>query len=108
MAFTLTGVTNADNVRRFTFELAGSGPPRTAVIVFADLALVRKYDIPLQELPLLCLRFLEDGKAAGGGSVAFSEQEMIEYAKGRTLAKELAEQKRRLNRPPAQHPPREN
>lgn len=100
MAFTLTGVTNKDNLRRFTFQSAGSGAPPIAVVVLADLVLARKYEIPLQELPLLCLRFLENGRAGGPGTVAFSEAEMIEYAKRRSLAKDLAEQKRRAYRPP--------
>lgn len=100
MAFTLTGVTNQDNLRRFTFQSAGRGAPPIAVVVLADLALARKYDIPLQELPLLCLRFLEDGRAGGPSTLAFSETEMIEYAKRRSLAKDLAEQKKRVYRPP--------
>ena len=52
MVFALTGFTNESSLRRFTFELAGSGPPRTTMVVVADMALVRKYEIPLQELPL--------------------------------------------------------
>lgn len=100
MAFTLTGVTNKDNLRRFTFESANRGSPRTAVVVLADLALARKYGIPLQELPLLCLRFLENGTAGGLGTLDFSENEMIEYAKRRSVAKDLAEQKKRAYRPP--------
>ena len=58
MVFALMGFTNEHNLRRFTFELAGSGPPRTTVVVEADMALARKYEIPLQELPLLCVRLL--------------------------------------------------
>ena len=61
MVFTLTGFTNEGSLRRFTFELAGSGPPRTTVVVIADIALVRKYEIPLQELPLLCVGLLKAG-----------------------------------------------
>ena len=106
MAFTLTGVTNERGLRRFTFEQSGSGPPRITVVVFADLALVRKYDIPLQELPLLCVRFLEGGTAGATGSVAFSEKEMIEYANRRSLAKDLAKQRKRPFRPSHPHPGR--
>jgi hypothetical protein len=47
----LMGVTNESSLRRFTFELAGSGPPRTTMLVVGDMALVRKSQIPLQELP---------------------------------------------------------
>ena len=41
MVFALTGFTDESSLRRFTFELAGSGPPRTTVVVVADMALVR-------------------------------------------------------------------
>ena len=94
MVFKLMGFTNELSLRRFTFELVGSGPPRTMVVV-ADMALVRKHKIPLQELPLLCLRLLESLTAAAKGTVVFPEKEMIEYANRREEAKNLAEQKRR-------------
>ena len=65
------------------------------MVVVADMALVRKHKIPLQELPLLCLRRLESLTAAANGTVVFPEKEMIEYANRREEAKNLAEQKRR-------------
>ena len=40
MVFALTSFTDESSLRRFTFELAGSGPPRTSVVVVADMALV--------------------------------------------------------------------
>ncbi|HYK59284.1 MAG TPA: hypothetical protein VEV85_07620 [Bryobacteraceae bacterium] len=98
MVFALMGTTTEGGLRRFTFELAGSGPPRTTVVVVADMALVRKYEIPLQELPLLCLRLLESRTADAEGPAVFPEQEMIEYADRRRASKELAEQKRRMYR----------
>src|SRR6516164_9867319 len=94
MVFALTGFTNELSLRRFTFELAGSGPPRTTVVVVADMALVRKYEIPLQELALLCVRLLESLTPAANGTVVFPEKEMIEYANRRREAKDLAERKR--------------
>lgn len=63
MAFVLTGVAHERNARQFTFELAGSGKVRFRIVVIADLLLARKYEIPLQELPLLCLHLL-DGRTA--------------------------------------------
>ena len=95
MVFKLMGFTNELSLRRFTFELVGSGPPRTTMFVVADMALVRKHKIPLQELPLLCLRLLESLTEAANGTVVFPEKEMIEYANRREEAKTLAEQKRR-------------
>ena len=95
MNFALSGVTNERSLRRFTFEEVGRGQPRLAVIVTADLALVRKYEIPLQELPLLCLQMLENRAEAANRTLIFSEKEMIEYANRRRMAKDLAEQRRR-------------
>src|SRR5215467_10312392 len=98
MVFTLTGFTNEGSLRRFTFELAGNGPPRTTMVVVADMALVRKYEIPLQELPLLCLRLLESRTGDADSTAVFSEKEMIEYANRRKAAKDLAERKRHMFR----------
>ena len=98
MVFALTGFTNESSLRRFTFELASSGPPRTTMVVVADMALVRKYEIPLQGLPLLCLRLLESLRADTNGTVVFPEKEMIEYANRRKEAKDLAERKRHMFR----------
>jgi hypothetical protein len=83
--------------RRFTFELAGSGPPRTTVVVIADMALVRKYEIPLEEL-LLCVRRLQSWRADADSTAVFSGKEMIEYANRRREAKDLAERKRHMFR----------
>jgi hypothetical protein len=101
MAFALTGITNERSLRFFAFQLAGSRP-RTTVVVVADMALVRQYEIPLQELPLLCLRLLENGATSPDGTVIFPEREMIEFANRRREAKEFAEQKRRAAKPDPQ------
>ena len=102
MGFALTGVTNKCNQRRFTFELAGGATTRTTIVVVADLALARKYEIPLQELPLLCLRLIESQMTSG--TLVFAEKEMVEYADRRQAAKDLAEQKRRAHRVPKPNP----
>jgi hypothetical protein len=95
VVFALMRVTNEGSQRQFTFELAGSGPPRTTVVVVADMALVRKYEIPLQELPLLCLRMLDNRTSGADGTAIFSEREMVEYSNRRREAKDLADRKRR-------------
>src|SRR5215831_6445810 len=98
MGFALMGITTERGLRQFTFELAGSGPPRTTVVVVADMALVRKYEIPLQELPLLCVGLLQSWTADTDGTAVFPEKEMIEYANRRREAKNLAEHKRNMYR----------
>jgi hypothetical protein len=104
MIFALMGVTNERNSRRFTFELTGRGQPRTTVVVAADLDLARRYEIPIQELPLLCLRLLDSWTAGTNETVVFAEKEMIGYANRRKEAKDLAEQKRRAHRLPKPNP----
>ena len=102
MIFVLTSVAHEHNARRFTFELAGRGAARIKIVVVADLGLVRKYEIPLQELPLLCLRLLE-GRMAGAGdqdTVIFAENDMIEYANRRAEAKSAIERNRLAHRTP--------
>jgi hypothetical protein len=98
MVFALTGFTDESSLRRFTFQLPGSGPPRTTVVVVADMALVRKYKIPLQELPQLCVRLLESWTADADSTAVLSEKEMIEFANRRREAEDLAERKRQMFR----------
>ena len=59
MQFVITGFTNEMGFRVFAFEGVGPDRVRTAYKVKADLALIRKYGIRIQELPLLCRAILE-------------------------------------------------
>ena len=68
------------------------------MVVVTDMALVRRYEIPLQELPLLCVRLLQSWTADADSTAVFPEKEMIEYANRRKEAKDLAEQKRHMYR----------
>jgi hypothetical protein len=63
MKFVLTGFTQDENVRRYSFQGIAPGGKRTDLSVGVDLALVHRHGIPLQEIPLLCTQFL----AAEGG-----------------------------------------
>lgn len=95
MSFALTGSTTERGFRRFTFESGDKKQPKTTVVVSAEMSLVQKYAIPLQELPLLCCRFLDSWTEGAGHTTVFTEQEMAGYATRRKAAKEqLALQKR--------------
>jgi hypothetical protein len=59
MEFLLTGFKQGDTVRRFHFDGIGTDRSRKAITVCADMTLVRKHRIRVQELPLLCRRLLE-------------------------------------------------
>jgi len=82
MQFILTGFTQDMGFRVFAFERMGEDRIRTKYTVRADLALILRYGIRLQELPLLCRGLLErreNGEEAS--TLTFTEDEMCLYAK---------------------------
>lgn len=54
MQYILTGFTQEMGFRVFAFERIGDDRLRTKFTVKADLALIRRYGIRLQDLPLMC------------------------------------------------------
>ena len=102
MQFMLTGFTQDMAFRVFAFERMGSDRVRTKMVVRADLALIRRYGIQMQELPLLCRSLLERGDEAGNAhTLIFTEDAMRACASERSAAKELAASKRRPPRRPS-------
>ena len=90
MRFILKGFTQETGVRVFAFERVAEDQTRTEYTVSADLALIRRYDIRIQDLPLLCRLFLERHEAVyDTHSFIFTEGEMNSHATkckaGRTL-----------------------
>ena len=82
MRFILNGFTQEMGFRVFAFEKVGDDHSRTAYTVKADLALSRRYDIRMQELPLLCRVLLERREQADESrTFTFTEEEMSLYAK---------------------------
>lgn len=66
-----------DGVRRFAFDCVADDRSVSHVVVRADVTLARKYDIRLQELPLLCRRLLADLPVhADSAAVTFTEADM--------------------------------
>jgi len=55
-----TGFRDTAGVRQFAFDLVAEDRSRSTLLVSADMKLARKYDIRLQELPLLCRHLLDD------------------------------------------------
>jgi hypothetical protein len=95
--FVLAGFRQFDTVRRFYFDAIGEDRIRKRVVVGADLELIRRYRIPLQELPLLCRRLLD--ARAKAESIMFTENDMAQYAKDRTEATDALLERRRAHRP---------
>jgi hypothetical protein len=105
MQFMLTGFTQDLAFRVFAFERMGSDRIRTKMVVRADLALVRRYGIQMQELPLLCRNLLERNEnGAETHTLTFSEDDMSLHAKDRASAKEAAASRRK----PPRRTPSEN
>ena len=63
MSFILTGFRQDMAFRVFAFERRETTRSRMAFTVKADLGLIRRYDIRVQELPLLCRSLLERQEA---------------------------------------------
>ncbi len=102
LQFVLTGFSQDLAFRVFAFERMGLDRVRTKYVVKADLALVRRYGIQVQELPLLCRNLLDrcdDGEQTH--TFTFTEDEMCLHAKDRATAREIAAQKRKPPRRPA-------
>ena len=105
----LTGFSQENNIRRYTFQALPAGNQRSAPAspkkewtVSADLSLMRKHKIPLQELPLLCKRVVEaQAEQAKVDTLIFSERDMLGYASNRSAAELAAEVKKRARRMPS-------
>ena len=99
MQFILTGFTQETGLRVFAFEGIAEDRTRTAFTVSTDLALIRRYGIRVQELPLLCRRLLEKrDEGEEERTMTFTEAGMRLHADN--CAAERAQKKRSTHRPP--------
>ena len=102
MDFIFNGFHQELNVRHFAFQGIASDRTHTEFTVGADLLLARKYQIALQDLPLLCRRLLEELAAEGvNHAVIFTEDNMRLHAKNREAARDLAASRRKPARRPS-------
>jgi hypothetical protein len=77
MQYILTGFTHDMGFRVFAFEGIGEDRGRTDYKVRADLALIRRYGIRVQELPLLCRGILERrNEGEGQRTFTYTEADM--------------------------------
>jgi len=101
MKFVFTGFRQTGSIRQYAFDGIEDGRARVAFSVEADLTLLRKHAIAVQELPLLCVRLLEQlNKSERSRSLTFTEQDMLGFANGRAAAQEAARQRRKIHRAP--------
>lgn len=79
MDFIFKGFHDTDAIRQFVFECVKSDRSKQEVVVEADIGLARKYNILIQDLPLLCRGILEANQASGFPSLlTVSERQMTD------------------------------
>lgn len=79
-AFVLAGFSHDFGFRVFTFDCVERGRTRSRYTVRADLTLARKCGIHIQDLPLLCRRFLDKSEQGSPVALTLPEEEMIACA----------------------------
>jgi hypothetical protein len=95
MRFVLTGFSHNAGLRVFAFEGITPDGTRTNVWVSADMALSRRHGIRVQELPLLCLRFLQQRDTGDEKrNLTFAEEDMRVYENNCAAEREAAQRKR--------------
>jgi len=98
MEFMLTGFKHFGNMRQYCFDAVREDRSREQITVAADLSLIRRYGIPLQELPLLCRLLLE--RHAKVEATAFTESDMVRYVSERAARANALVEKHRAHRGP--------
>jgi len=99
MQFILVGFSQGNGFRIFSFEGIAADRTRTGFTVQADLGLIGRYGIRLQDLPLLCRELLDRrDESEEKHTLTFTEEEMRLHADSRAAAREAAAAKRK---PPA-------
>ena len=101
MQFVLTGFSHNAGLRVFGFEGVAADQTRTKFSVSADIALSRRHGIRVQELPLLCLRFLEQHDTGNEKrDLTLAKEDMCVYANNCAAQRESAQRKRSPRHPP--------
>ncbi len=97
--FILTGFHQADGIRYYVYQSQHDDGSSGEFTVDADVRLLRKHGIALQELPLLCRRLLEKlNPDASLKAVTFTEDLMKEQADQRAALKQAALEKKKAHR----------
>jgi len=101
MQFVFTGFKHTESLRVFEFEGIADDRTRSNYFVSADLMLIRRYGIRVQELPLLCRRFLEQHELGENvHTVMYAEQDMRLYMDNCTAERDAAQRRKTPRRAP--------
>ena len=99
--FIMTGFHQTDGIRYYVYQAQRPDGSLSESTVDADVKLLRKHGIALQELPLLCRRLLEKQDTHDAlRSVTFTEDLMKEQADHRAALKQAAQDKKKTYRRP--------
>jgi hypothetical protein len=102
MDFTLTGFTQIAGFRVFAYEGIAEDRVRIKFTVRADLTAIRKYNIRLQDLPLMCRGILERGRGENPQSASraftFTEDQMSSHLQECVALRDAAALRRRAPR----------
>jgi hypothetical protein len=80
MHFALVGHSEADGFRHYVFERVSQKGERTAFTVSANLLLIRRFGIRIQELPLMCRALLESApETIDSCGFSLSEERLVEH-----------------------------
>ncbi len=100
MQFLLTGFSDDVGFRVFAFQGVAADKTRSPFSVRADIALIRKYGIRVQELPLLCRGILElRNEGEQTRTVIFTEEDMRLHSVHAAEEKEAAARKKPRRQP---------
>lgn len=97
--FMLTGFHQLQGIRYYVYQGRYDDGTSSEFTVDADVRLLRKHGIALQELPLLCRRLLEKQNPDSSlKAVTFTEDLMKEQADQRAALKQAAQDKKAYRR----------
>ena len=96
--FLLTGFTQAAGIRTYAFE-GRVDASRIDYTVKVDLALIPRYGIRIQDLPLLCRELLQQREQTDEtGGIVFTEQRMRSHAEQLVTVRKEAEGRKKRPR----------
>lgn len=100
MQFVLTGFKHNGGLRVFEFQGIAADKTRSEFFVSADLMLIRRYGIRVQELPLLCLRLLERQEfGEQQHTLIYAEEEMRQHMNLCSAERDAAPRRKPPRRP---------
>ncbi len=95
--FLITGFTQTAGVRTYAFE-SRTKAEQVNYTVEVNLALISRYGIRIQDLPLLCRELLQQAKSGEAGALVLTEQRMCSHAEKLALAREEARRRKKPSR----------